>query len=336
MKKTFAVLAVVVALISFLMLYSYIILNKKVDIKQQITIEIPRASSIANVVSIFNKYNMLSPDFIFTNYIKIISKLEHKHILAGNYTIEPGNTNGDILKKIFSGGVIPSVTLTFPEGITMEDFASIAQKAGIDSTEFIDLCHNDSLLAARGIDAGNVEGFLMPDTYNFFKKSSARQIIDKLLNRHFNIWDKYFITAAAKAGISHSDAIILASIIELETPIDDEKAIISGVYINRIRAGMPLQADPTVQYAVGKKERITYSDLQYDSPYNTYLYPGLPPGPICSPGQKAIEAAVFPEKHSYYYFVAIGDGSGKHNFTRDYSQHQRNTANYRKNRRNSR
>lgn len=332
MKKTLLLFVVVIAIILSILVYINICLNKDFSKEEEIKIEIPRGSSIAKVVDIFNNDDMLKPHFVFTNYLKLISRLEGKHIFAGHYTLKTGETNKDVIEKLFSGGYIPSIQLTFPEGITLEDFARIASKAGADSIEFIYLCHNDSLIRARGIEARSIEGYLMPETYEFFSRSSASQIIDKLLDHHFMIWNKKFKNSAMSAGISHHQTITLASIIELETPIDIEKPRVSGVYHNRLRSGMLLQADPTVQYAVGFKGRVTYRDLEYDSPYNTYIYQGLPPGPICSPGEKAISAAIFPENHSYYYFVANGDGSGLHSFSKDYSEHQRNVTNYRKNR----
>lgn len=131
--------------------------------------------------------------------------------------------------------------------------------------------------------------------------------------------------------MSRHQVVTLASIVEAETPVLEERPRVAGVYINRLEKGMLLQADPTVQYALNKFSRLTYSDLNYDSPYNTYRYAGLPPSPINSPSKSSIDAVLNYEKHNFIYFVAKGDGSGLHNFARTYEEHLKNVSLYRKN-----
>lgn len=333
MNKILITFAIAVFLAAASALYVNSLLKQKVIIDEAIVVKVPRGTSISKTVSIFNGQGMLKPEFVFTNYIKFLAKIRGKTIYAGYYRIESGMSQRDIIEKLFGGGFVPVVKITFPEGITIEEFARLAKKTGADSLNFITLCRNDSILNARKIDAPSLEGYLMPDTYEFFKNSSAEKIINKLLDHHEKLWYGRFEKRADSLGISRGETLTLASIIELETSLNSEMQRISGVYHNRLKSGMLLQADPTVQYATGNKSRVTYDDLKHNSPYNTYLYGGLPPAPICSPGEKAIEAALYPEKHSYYYFVAAGDGTGRHNFAKNHAGHLRNVAEFRRNRR---
>jgi UPF0755 protein len=186
------------------------------------------------------------------------------------------------------------------------------------------------LLKARNIKAKSLEGYLMPDTYEFFMESPPKIMIDRMLDNHYRFISKYK-DEIKKIGLNNHDITTLASIIEAETPVKDEKSIVSGLYHNRINLGWMLQADPTVQYAIGEKRRLLYDDLKINHPYNTYKIIGLPPGPINNPGKDAIYAAIFPEKHDFLYMVAVGDGSGKHNFGTNFSQHQQNIRIFKRN-----
>jgi UPF0755 protein len=322
----------IILLLIGLIIFSWLKLNETVSIPEEISITIPNHSSKTEIISIFNSNGLLEPGWLYILLTKTYGKINGKHIYAGSYRILPQNTNFQILKAIFSGKQLNIVKVTFPEGITLHDFASIAKrKLGIDSSEFINLTSSDSLLKARNIAAKNLEGYLHPDTYQFYWKASGIEIIDKLLNSQDIIWNKQFAQPALNIGKSRHEILTLASIIEAETPVDSEKPRVAGVYYNRLRAGMLLQADPTVQYAKGTKRKLNHNDLDYNSPYNTYLYRGLPPGPINSPGFTSIDAAINPESNNYYYFVATGDGSMKHNFSRNYNEHRMNIIKYKRN-----
>ena len=207
-----------------------------------------------------------------------------------------------------------------------------AQQLGIDSAEFIELAHKDSLLKHHQIKGNSLEGYLMPDTYNFYWKQNPHEIISKLLDVQLSFWNETCFEKAQKQSLSKHQILTLASIIEAEAIVDEERPIISGVYHNRLKKGMNLAADPTVQYALGKSKRLLYSDLKIDNPYNTYRFSGLPPGPINCPSRKSIQAAIQPSKHNYYFFVALGDGSGKHVFSETAIQHMKAVQSYRKQR----
>jgi UPF0755 protein len=170
----------------------------------------------------------------------------------------------------------------------------------------------------------------IPNTYEFYWNTSAEKFVEKMAEEYKNFWNEDRKAKAEKMGLTQSEVSTLASIVEQETQKNDEKARIAGVYINRINIGMPLQADPTVVFAVGDFtiKRVLNSHLRIDSPYNTYLYAGLPPGPICIPSVSSIDGVLNYEKHNYLYFCAKEDFSGYSNFASTLSQHNVNAQKY--------
>ncbi len=170
----------------------------------------------------------------------------------------------------------------------------------------------------------------MPDTYNFFWKQRPADVLNRLLDAQERVWRE--VSATSDAKINRHEILTMASIVEAETPLTDEKKSVAGLYFNRLEKGMKLEADPTVQFALGSQKKLTYKDLEVDNSYNTYRNAGLPPGPINSPGKAAIEAAISPEKNDYLFFVAAGDGSGGHIFSKNFAEHKKAVALYRKRR----
>jgi UPF0755 protein len=259
-------------------------------------------------------------------------------IQRGTMSIEPGMKQFLVIMGLFSRRNLQTVTVTFQEGITLRKYAEIAaEKIGCDKGEFLHIAYSDSLRKARGITTATIEGYLMPNTYEFYKKTPAHEVLDKLLDEQDNFWESVATTGTTK--LDRSQTLTLASIVEAETPTDDEKPRVAGVYWNRFKIGMKLEADPTVQYVFDIKNpnrtsrRLLYADLEVESPFNTYKYAGLPPAPINSPGRAAIRAALSPEANSYYYFVAKLDGTNTHTFTRTGAEHQQAVALFRARRR---
>jgi len=175
-------------------------------------------------------------------------------------------------------------------------------------------------------EADTLEGFLFPDTYHLIKGLTEEEIIDKLVQRFLRTFSGEDELRARKLGMNRHKIVTLASIIEKEALVDEEKPIIAGVFYNRLRRGMRLQADPTVLYGKRNGGRITRADLQADHPYNTYMQNGLPPGPIASPGEAALKAALYPARVSYFYFVSKNDGT--HYFSRTLEEHQQAVRKY--------
>jgi len=216
------------------------------------------------------------------------------------------------------------------DGLSVKWMAYVLKdKIFMDSTSFVNLSFDKQFVHSLGLKRNSFEGFLMPGKYEFYERSSAKEII-KILYNSFNkfmvdsLWEQ-----TKKNGYSFEQIVTLASIVKGETNYKEEMPRIASVYLNRLRIGMKLQADPTIQYLqTNGWKRLLFEDLKIDSPYNTYLYAGLPPGPINNPGKTAILSVLYPEKTKYLYFVA--NGKGQHNFARTYNQHLNNVNKFRR------
>ena len=189
-------------------------------------------------------------------------------------------------------------------------------------SEVIDLLKDENFIKKLKLNVNTLEGYLFPETYYFFDGVDKKSLVKRLVNEHKLFWNKENISKADSLGFSPYEIIIIASIIEGEAIYDSERPIISAVYHNRLKRGMKLQADPTVQYIIKDgPRRLLNRDLRIKSPYNTYMYKGLPPGPINSPGTQSLHAALNPQINDYLYFVAKGDGY--HTFSRNEKEHER-------------
>ena len=261
---------------------------------------------------------------------RIIPEL-HK-IKPGRYVIAPGMSNFLLLYHLHSQKQ-DEVRVTLPEGLDLRHVASImARKLDIDSTSFMAAVSDTRLLDKHGIKAKNAEGYLFPGTYDFAWASTSEEAAGFLISRFRKFYTGQLKTLTATSGLSETGLLTLASIVEAETPLDREKPIVASVYLNRLKKNMPLQADPTVQYALGgAARRLYYSDLATDSPYNTYRHKGLPPGPICNPGAQSILAVLNAANTGFLYFVATGTGG--HNFASSLTEHNENIKKYHRARR---
>jgi UPF0755 protein len=214
--------------------------------------------------------------------------------------------------------------VTIPEGLTMGQTAGVLARSGAsDSAAFLAACADSSFLAGFGIAAPNAEGYLFPETYELSTAMSARDIAGVLLRQFASVLDSLRSstgTPEPSNPLPLSSLVTLASIVEREAQAPDEYARIAGVFVNRLRRHMPLQSCATVEYVLPEhKACLTVEDTRIESPYNTYLHSGLPPGPICSPGRRALEAALHPERHDLLFFVSRGDGT--HIFSRTLAEH---------------
>ncbi len=245
-----------------------------------------------------------------------------RKIQPGRFLIPHGVSNSQILRCLMRPG-IRTKDVIIPEGLTSRQIAGIFKRdMNIDSTDFVYLCEDTAFASELGIIAGRLEGYLFPDTYNFYIESSSRDIIKRMVNRFFEVFDDSMKSRLETTGLNIHQAVTLASIIQGEVIIDDEAPLVSAVYHNRLKRGMLLAADPTIQYILPDgPRRLLNKDLEIDSPYNTYKRRGLPPGPVNNPGHVALEASVNPADVDYLYFVAKGDGS--HAFNRTHTGHTR-------------
>lgn len=235
---------------------------------------------------------------------------------AGRYRFARGISVAEAIETLRRGGLPDDVEVTIPEGWTLRMIAARLEEAGFGRAE-------DFLERAKGM-----EGFLFPDTYRFRPDAGLDDIMKAMRGRFDEVCDSSLLADAARRGLDRHRLATLASIVEREARAVDERPVIAGVYHNRLKIGMPLQADPTVVYALGRdwQAQVTYADLEVESPYNTYRRPGLPPGPIGAPGADALAAAARPADHPYLFFVARADGSGRHDFSKTAAEHARRRA----------
>lgn len=245
-----------------------------------------------------------------------------RSVKAGTYHIERGAPVRQILDILTAGRVVTH-PMTIPEGLTLEGMAPrIAAAAGSDSVSVIQHLADPSLHEDRDLPGPGLEGYLFPDTYRFAEGVGIETVVATMIEAYRSYWTPERRERLAAIGLTEGEAVTLASIIQAEAVYTGEMPRISSVYHNRLRIGMPLQADPTVLYALGgHRPRLLYAamDSVADHPYNTYTHAGLPPGPIGAPGSAALDAALDPETTDYLYFVARPDG--RHIFTRSLREH---------------
>lgn len=254
-------------------------------------------------------------------------------VKAGHYRIPAGASNYDILQKLRRGLQDP-VRLTIPPGTRPEVVAAVAGRdMAFEPDDFLAALRDPALADSLGTDTTHLFGFMLPETYHFYWLTSAADVVARVKQEFDRYYERELAAGADTLNLTPEDVTALAGIIEWETGLDEERARVAGVYVNRLRRGMKLDADPTVQYIVqvqeGRKRRLLYADLRIPHPYNTYLQPGLPPGPITNPSKSSLKAAVNPESHDYLYFVASAEGDGSHVFSRSYDEHLRAVARYR-------
>jgi UPF0755 protein len=251
----------------------------------------------------------------------------NKPLKAGEYSFDHPAAVGEVYSRIARGDALSHVVV-IPEGANMFDIAAAVEEAGLAKREdFLAVARKETALV-RDLDpqAPSLEGFLFPDTYHFTRTQSARDMAASMVHR--------FRQAAREAGLTHDyhNVVTMASIVEKETGAPEERARVASVFYNRLEKDMALATDPSVIYAALLNNRyrgtIYQSDLHFDSPYNTYRYPGLPPGPISNPGKASLEAALHPESTDYLYFVS--DNQGHHRFSKTEAEHARNVAAYRR------
>lgn len=282
---------------------------------------VEKGSGVKKIAADLHAQKIISNDMLFLGAVRIKGK--QADMKAGEYLFEPGVSMTGVIYKIATGAVVPRA-VTIPEGLT--SFQIIQRLDQADELEA------DAIAVPE-------EGILLPNTYTYSRDEKVSDILKQMnaamVQTITDLWPK---RAANLPFTTTKEAVTLASIVEKETGVASERKRIAGVFINRLRKGIPLQTDPTVIYAITKGKpqeagqgplgrRLTLKDLEFDSPYNTYLYAGLPPGPIANPGSAAIEAVLNPEEHDYLYFVA--DGTGGHVFAKTLEEHNANVVKWR-------
>jgi len=316
--------------ISFLIILSTAFLsinNREITPK---TITINKGMSLNTVINLLQENNII----INKNVLKakiMIQGLSSK-VPTGTFLIEGKVSDSKLIDIIFNKGPI-KLKLTIPEGTSSKKIFESINLLLNTNYQFEDLLTEKNILSKYDIDGSSFEGYLYPNTYYFYYDSSPEDIIDTLVSQFWKEFDENLISRANELGLSVHEVVTLASIIEGEAMLDNERSTISSVYHNRLKINMKLQADPTIQYIIkGPPKTLSTRDLRIKSPYNTYQNYGLPPGPINNPGIQSIKAALYPLETNYLFFVAQGDGS--HAFTSNEKDHEAAKRIYKINKRN--
>jgi len=265
-----------------------------------------------------------------------LGRMENKaeSLKAGRFLLSSSMSSMEILDELVKGSVL-TTKFTIPEGYTLRQIAKVLAEKGIASEDAFWRCVKEGVytygfLEGLPMDDRRLEGYLFPDTYVIELDESIDKVIDRMLKRYEEIWNAL---TPADTGLSDREILILASIVQNEVKLDEERTIVAGVFVNRLAKNMLLQSCSTVQYFFDEpKYPLLTKDTEIDFPYNTYLYPGLPPGPVSSPGKASLAAAMAPEDTGYLFFVAREDGSGGHYFSKTLSEHNQAVAKARANR----
>jgi len=258
-------------------------------------------------------------------------------IRAGKYRIDKGMSNEELINHL-RGGEPETINLTFNNQDYIEKLAGrVSEQIEADSISILKTITDENFLKKNNLNKSTVLSLFIPNSYQFYWNTSAESFRDRMLKEYKKFWNKKRLDKALKLNITPLEVIILASVVQKETAKVSERPRVAGLYLNRLKDNWPLQADPTVIYAIKEKygrdtviRRVLTKDLEIDSPYNTYKNTGLPPGPIAMPDISSIDAVLNPEEHHYYYMCASVDKPGQHEFAKTHSQHMINARKYQK------
>jgi UPF0755 protein len=255
-----------------------------------------------------------------------------RELKAGEYRFAGPASPKEVARKLARGAIYLR-PVTFPEGMTVKEMARVVESRGLGAAQtFVQAAADPAPIRALDPAARDLEGYLFPETYNLARRAGARTLVGLMAARFLDVFDDELRREAQSQGRSVREVVTLASLVEKETALAAERPIVAAVYVNRLRIGMGLQCDPSVIYALERAGKytgnLTRQDLRFDSPYKTYRYAGLPPGPIAAPGKASLEAALRPARVDYLYFVSRNDGS--HVFATTLAEHNRNVKEWQK------
>lgn len=322
------IIVLIIGIISYQRVFNNIAPVNEASQEQKI-ITIPSGTSTRTIASLLEQEGLIRSQTSFNHYVRkndYDSKLR-----SGDYVLSPSMSVEQIVEELLTG-IGETLRFTIPEGYTLKDIAAVLVKQDImDEDTFwqtiaqIDISPYPYIQDVPD-DEHRLEGYLFPDTYIIALGASPEAVIQTMLKRFDDI---YHSLPENVSGLNAKELVILASLIEAEARLDEERPLIASVYLNRLRDGMLLQCDATVLYGMPeRKERLYYSDYKHQSPYNTYLIKGFPPTPICNPGQQSLIAACQPAETSYYYYLWNKESNGAHVFATTYAEHQQNRKKY--------
>lgn len=287
---------------------------------------IPQGSGVRKIKTLLADKGLIKDDIRFLILARITGKAGR--LRAGEYRIPPHLKPLQILRILEKGEVILH-QITIPEGMTIQQIVALLEQGNwINRKLFLELTGNQEFIKSLGLNQNSLEGYLFPDTYSFARgEVTEESLIAMMVNRFFAVWND--VTANSSSDLVRQQIVTLASIVEKETADPSERPLIARVFLNRLEKKMRLQSDPTVIYGLDNfSGDLTKKDLNGESPYNTYLIPGLPPGPICNPGKESITAVLHPADAPYYYFVSKNDGT--HHFSTTLREHSQAVRKYQK------
>lgn len=301
-----------------------------------VTFTIEKGMGSAEIASLLEDNGIIRNGMFFRGYLKWVK--EGSSFKAGTYTASPGETYDELIARLNAGDVVKedTVVFTIPEGFTAKQIAEkLAEAWNQPADVFLKMMNSGAGLTAVNTlkipeDASlrhRLEGYLFPETYELAKDSTPQEVVEAMLEQLSKKLDSIpdWQAQLAERGLSLHELLTVASLVEREVVVDEERPLVAGVIYNRLKKGQNLEIDATVQYLLDKqKERLLNKDLKVESPYNTYRNPGLPPGPIGSPGLASIQAALTPKASEYYFYVTKKDGTQGHLFGKTYKEHLAN------------
>jgi UPF0755 protein len=298
--------------------------------QEKAVVYIPKKADIHQVLEILKKDRLVDDVISFMFVSKLLDY--HENVKPGRYILIKGMNNLTAVRYLRSGNQEP-IRMTFTNARLKSDLApKISKNLSIKSDDLLTALEDGQTAANYGFNKETFGCMFIPNTYEMYWTTDVKGLLDRMQKEYKKFWNKDRLAKAEKLGLTPIEVSILASIVQAETTKNDEKQRVAGVYINRLNRGMRLEADPTVVFATGDFtiKRVLNKHLAYDSPYNTYKYKGLPPGPIRIPSSISIDAVLNYEKHKYIFFCAKEDFSGYHAFAKNSTEHNRNANRYRR------
>ncbi|MDR1871571.1 MAG: endolytic transglycosylase MltG [Deltaproteobacteria bacterium] len=320
------VLGILIAGFIKLLVYSQNFLAPETH-SREVVVSIPPGASSAQIAQLLKQKGIIRSPEAFAWALKIRSLLgKPTSLKAGEQAMDPSLDVWGTIAALHKGN-FKLYPFTVPEGRTMVEIAKAVEDAGLGrASDFLALCRDPEFIASLGLKGATLEGYLFPETYSFPRGTSLKAIITAMTGQFLKVWNKHGATAAMK-GMSQTEVVTLASIVEKETAKPEERPLIAGVFLNRLEKGMRLQTDPTVIYGLDNFDgNLKRSHLETPHPYNTYVIDGLPPGPIASPGEESIKAVLNPAPGPFLYFVSRNDGT--HHFSETLAEHNRMVNRY--------
>ncbi len=305
----------------------FLLFHDTTNYKKDVFVNIKPGMQTGEIISVLNEKGVID----YPHYFYFLAKLRglDRELKVGNYVLHPNMSASAVLDILLAGPNSKQIRVVIPEGYTVEQIADLLSEKGIvDKKTFLELARTytpyEYMKDNNPEVKYKVEGYLFPDTYDFLPNSSPKKVMDTMLKQFNKEFNAKLRARAKEKNLSIHEVVVLASLVEAEARYEKDRPIIAQVFFNRLKINMPLQSDTTIQYVLPKRKKVvTIADTKIDSPYNTYMHYGLPPGAVGNPGIASIKAVLYPEPNDYLYFVA--DSNGNNHYSHTYQQHLQKT-----------